>query len=150
MLASAVSNSTEVDSYTSAHWPYMIENWDNAYARDWGLWLAADKQVREGTKTMADFAGGVLPGEEPPQRLKELYELGERFGRSLYRSAEYERLGRQIMTIAAEEMFMIGTLGQAPTLLIAKNGLRNLPTQFPPHSEWAGNLNAFVNQWYWE
>ena len=38
-------------------------------------------------------------------------------------------------------VFVIGTVGEAPNILLTNNDLRNVPTEFPvSNTDWKGNL----------
>ena len=45
-------------------------------------------------------------------------------------------------------MFIIGTVGLAPTLFIAKNNVGNIPTEYPPYFEVNLNFNKYAPQWF--
>ena len=39
-----------------------------------------------------------------------------------------------------DNVFVIGTVGEAPAVLLTNNGLRNVPTEFPvSNTDWKGN-----------
>ena len=48
----------------------------------------------------------------------------------------------------AASMFIIGTVGLAPTLFIAKNNVGNIPTEYPPDFEVNLNFNKYAPQWF--
>ena len=40
-----------------------------------------------------------------------------------------------------DNVFVIGTVGEAPAVLLTNNDLRNVPTEFPvSNTDWKGNL----------
>ena len=61
----------------------------------WGIWLQADQDVASGRQTMADFEGGKLPGEEPSQEIKDIWQLIYLFSNVPYQSAEYRAAGER-------------------------------------------------------
>ena len=117
-----------------------------SWAYDWGTWLRADREIRLGSKTLADFEGGVMPGEEPPAEIKELATWVEGRERLDIGSPEYLELSRKVYAFHADNLYMIGTVGMAPTLYIAKNNIGNVPTEYPPPRSWAGDLTSYADQ----
>ena len=42
-----------------------------------------------------------------------------------------------------DNVFVIGTVGEAPNILLTNNDLRNVPTEFPvSYTDWKGNLST--------
>ena len=42
-----------------------------------------------------------------------------------------------------DNVFVIGTVGEAPNILLTNNDLRNVPTEFPvSNTDWKGNLTG--------
>ena len=80
-----------------------------------------------------------MPGEEPPAEIKELATWVEGRERLDIGSPEYLELSRKIYAFHADNLYMIGTVGMAPTLYIAKNSIGNVPTEYPPPRSWAGD-----------
>ena len=92
----------------------------------WHQWLEANQSVQDGRSTLSDFEGGQLPGEEPPQKIKDFYDLQVRKYASEYGSAEYLALSTEIFDWFAEELVLIGTVGMVPTPLVANRNLGNV------------------------
>ena len=98
---------------------------------------------------LADFEGGKLPGEEPPQETKEIRQLIYHWFSNLpYQPADYRANGERLWDWHAASMFIIGTVGLAPTLFIAKNNVGNIPTEYPPYFEVNLNFNKYAPQWF--
>ena len=135
---------TEVASY----------NWSRAgpgrWCPAWNQWLNANEDIRKGTKSLADYADGMLPGEEPPQHVKELYEWGISKPRTRFLSPEYTELSQKIYDLWAEKLYIIGTVGMVPQPVIAKKNLGNVVKQYPLSAEWAGGLHNEVQQLFWK
>ena len=112
--------------------------------------MKANEDIRKGTKTLADFANGKLPGEEPPQHVKDLYEwcISKPYTRFL--SPEYAELSQKIYDLWAEKLCIIGTIGMVPQPVIAKNYLGNVVKEYPLSAEWAGGLHNEVQQLFWK
>ena len=111
-----------------------------AWAPTWGLWLKANADVKAGVKTLEDFEGGKLPGEEPPQEIKTLFEWGEELAQVKVGSKEYTDLYTKIFDFHAENLVMIGAVGMVPHLYIAKKNIGNVRKAFPPAGGWKGDL----------
>ena len=135
---------TEVASY----------NWSRAgpgrWCPAWNQWLNANEDIRKGTKSLADYADGMLPGEEPPQHVKDLYEWGISKPRTRFLSPEYTELSQKIYDLWAEKLYIIGTVGMVPQPVIAKKNLGNVVKQYPLSAEWAGGLHNEVQQLFWK
>jgi peptide/nickel transport system substrate-binding protein len=114
----------------------------------WVIYRAARADVEAGRKTLADFEGGVLPGNEPPPEIDALLDVREDLQRTVYGSPEYTRLATAYYQQLADETYAIGTVGQTPLVFISRPNIGNLPEQFPPWIEWGGDLNHYSNQWF--
>jgi len=66
-------------------------------------------------------------GEEPPEEIKRLFRLCDEWLTTVIGTEEYMRLGKEILTINVENLYCIGTVGQAPWPIIIKNNLKNTP-----------------------
>ena len=116
----------------------------------WSQWVKANEDIRKGTKTLADFADGKLPGEEPPQHVKDLYGWGISKPRTRFLSPEYTELSQKIYDLWSEKLYVIGTIGMVPHPVIAKNNLGNVVKQFPLTAGWSGDLNNEAQQLFWK
>ena len=49
-----------------------------------------------------------------------------------------------------DNVFVIGTVGEAPAVLLTNNDLRNVATEFPvSNTDWKGNLMYWADQlWF--
>jgi peptide/nickel transport system substrate-binding protein len=70
---------------------------------------------------------GGESGEEPPAEVKRLFDLADEFQTTLTGSEDYMRIGREILKLNVENLYLIGTVGLAPQPIIVKNNLRNFP-----------------------
>ena len=75
-------------------------------------------------------------GEEPPQEIIELWELGEQFLDAPYGSEEWLALGKEFYKRSFGVLYQIGTIQRPPPLLF-RNNLKNTP------------LNDTTGQWSW-
>ena len=85
-------------------------------------------------------------GQRRRPRFKELATWVEGRERLDIGSPEYLELSRKVYAFHADNLYMIGTVGMAPTLYIAKNSIGNVPTEYPPPRSWAGDLTSYADQ----
>jgi len=143
--------------YPSESRQYMIdrEAWahghhDLSWAPEWGLWLEAWIEVEEGTRSLSDFEGGVLPGQEPPEEFKQLFQWGEERAQTVLGSPEYLEVSRKIFGFHFDNLLMQGVVGGQPHLVVAKANLGNVPTGFYGSAAWWGDLNIEAEQLYFK
>jgi peptide/nickel transport system substrate-binding protein len=136
---------------------YMIdrEGWvhgahDLHWAPLWGDWLMAWIQVEEGTRSISDYEGGVLPGEEPPEEFKELFQWGEDLQQTVLGSPEYLEVTRKIYGYHFDNLLMQGIVGGQPLLVVAKSNLVNVPKGYFGSAAWWGDLNIEAEQLYFK
>lgn len=136
---------------------YMIDRefWahgshDLNWAPLWGDWLMADVQVEEGTSTLDEYEGGVLPGVEPPEIYKELFQWNEDRSKTVLGSPEYIEVSQKIFDFHFDNLLMQGVVGGLPTLVIAKDNLTNVPKGFFGSAIWFGDLNIEAEQLYFK
>lgn len=123
------------------------ESW-SWVARDWYNWFNARDQVESGEVSINDFEGGVLPGEEPPQWVKEHEDAYRRARQLPPDSAEYAELMTLVFDNQAERLMLIGAVGQAPDLFIAKTSVKNVPTAYNSRHIWFGELGEYAYQFW--
>ena len=150
IIVSPLSDTSEIASMMERAVHFLPPGNTASWAYDWGTWLRADREIRLGSKTLADFEGGMMPGEEPPAQIMELATWVEGRERLDIGSPEYLELSRKIYAFHADNLYMIGTVGMAPTLYIAKNSIGNVPTEYPPPRSWAGDLTSYADQLFFK
>jgi len=69
---------------------------------------------------------GGKAGEEPPEKIKRMYKLLDEWTTTTSEE-EYRRLAQELFDFYAENLFIIGTVGMAPKVIVVKNNLRNVP-----------------------
>jgi peptide/nickel transport system substrate-binding protein len=72
---------------------------------------------------------GGAEGLEPPDVVKELWQITEDWRQQPTGSDEYLELGRRMLQINAENAWCLGTVGLVPRPSIIKNTVRNHPTE---------------------
>ena len=70
---------------------------------------------------------GGAKGEEPPQEIKELFDLCDKWQTTLPGTEEYARVGKQLMEANLKGLYEIGTVGLVRHPVIFKNNLKNTP-----------------------
>jgi len=139
---------TEVFEYTEPYWT-TVRMCDVSWCYDWSVWLNAEYDIRTEKKTLEDF-GGKLPGEEPPQEIKELREWEIQARKYKLGSKEYNELVQKIHDWHAKNLVVIGTVGMAPHPLIVNKNLGNVPKAFAPFMGWLGDLNYYAEQLFFK
>lgn len=74
------------------------------------------------------YQTGGKEGEQPPPEILKVMQLYDQF-KIETNPAKANSLGKQIIKLSAEQIWYIGTVGLAPTIVIAKTNLRNIPEQ---------------------
>ena len=66
---------------------------------------------------------------------------------SEFGSGEWFELAQMMFDFTGDNVFVIGTVGEAPNILLTNNDLRNVPTEFPvSNTDWKGNLMYWADQ----
>ena len=113
-------------------------NWinDGAGSGDVGLhgdfssydeWEEARGLVERGERKLSDY-GGELPGIEPPEEWKRYCDWQRHFRLSEFGCGEWVELAQKMFDFTGDNVFVIGTVGEAPNILLTNNDLRNVPT----------------------
>ena len=121
-----------------------------AWGSDWADWLKARDNIKKGEKTLEDY-GGKLPGEEPPEKIKKLFEWGKNLAPATKMgSKEYREVFQKIFDSNMENLYIIGVVGMSPVVFIAKNDIGNVYKAFPPGSEWGASLYYDAQQYFFK
>lgn len=90
-------------------------------------------------------------GEEPPEEIKELWELGEKYLSLPYMSEEQIAVGKEFYRKAFEPLYIIGTIQRPPQPLLFKKNLCNTPPE-DTKGVWSWAYRQWVlympEQWY--
>jgi len=123
---------------------------DNYWAGAWQGWLDAKEAIERGTSTLSDYEG-KLPGEEPPEEIKQVYKWAKMREQTRLGSKEYTELSQKIYDFFAEEVYMIGTVGMLPRVFIAKKNIGNVPEKYPPgKATYVGELTYYGQQLFFK
>ena len=85
------------------------------------------------------YQSGGEQGEEPPAKIKRLYELGDLWLASTNED-DYNRYAEELFDLASEELLVIGTVGFVPLPVIVSNKVGN----FPRDVRWIGDDTQFL------
>ena len=118
-------------------------------AGSYDIWETARVSVERGERKLEDY-GGELPGTEPPEEWQRYFEWQRQFGLSEFGSQEWVELAQKMYDWTGDNVFAIGTVGEAPAVLLTSKDLRNVPTEFPvSNTDWKGNLMYWADQlWF--
>jgi peptide/nickel transport system substrate-binding protein len=117
-----------------------------SWAPLWANYLQAELDISQGRSTMADFPDG-LPGEEPPAEVRAIWDALLVAHGSEYASEEWLAAQDTIYSLWAEQLYVIGTVGMVPNLVLASNRLGNIPgdNELPVDgSGWEAQFTQFV------
>ena len=110
--------------------------------------------ARAGSKQWFDWLNNDgAKGEEPPDDIKQLWDLSELWLQQPYGSESYLELGKQFHDMTFGGLYQIGTVQRPPQPLLFKNSLKNTP---PNDSEalWSFSYRQWVmfmpEQWYFD
>ena len=89
----------------------------------------ASSRPRSGSATATGSAtSGELPGIEPPEEWKRYCDWQRHFRLSEFGCGEWVELAQKMFDFTGDNVFVIGTVGEAPNILLTNNDLRNVPT----------------------
>lgn len=97
-----------------------------------GLWWASPHRLLtygHAWRLWYESKGENPAGEEPPPEMKKVFDLWEKWVTTEFRSPEYTKIGKEIMQIFADNLWMIGTAGGDPVPVIIDKNLKNVPEQ---------------------
>jgi len=90
-------------------------------------------------------------GSEPPQDIKDHKALFDRFRTVLPGTPEFDQMGAEYYSKFADDVLMIGTIGQGPQPIVVKNRLKNFPEK---DIFWISDINFYQpylpSQWWLE
>lgn len=118
-----------------------------ASGRLWQDWLV------EYYKRLEVPSDEAMPGEEPPQEIKDLWAAGEAFLDTVYGSDEWLELGKEFYRLSMGGLYQIGTIQRPPQPLLFKTNLKNTPPN-DTTGQWSWTYRQWVmfmpEQWYFE
>jgi hypothetical protein len=80
------------------------------FGRGWAAWMG----------------GNRAQGSEPPEDVKEFYELVQDWGKTVYGSDEYIEVAQEIFDRWQEYLFVVGVVASAPHPMVVKEGIGNI------------------------
>ena len=83
---------------------------------------------------------------EPPAEIYQLKEWWNQINQSEFGSKEYIELCQKVYDFHAQNLFVIGVVGMAPHVYIAKKNIGNVPKEYGPGMSWPVALNVYANQ----
>ncbi|MCE2472943.1 MAG: ABC transporter substrate-binding protein [Anaerolineae bacterium] len=118
-----------------------------ASGRLWQDWLV------EYYKRLEVPSDEAMPGEEPPQEIKDLWAAGDAFLDASYGSDEWLELGKEFYRLSMGGLYQIGTIQRPPQPLLFKTNLKNTPPN-DTTGQWSWTYRQWVmfmpEQWYFE
>jgi len=147
LRANSATNTMDLGvwSYTFYFEPKLIGDPIRLYPA-WG----DGSQYMAGKPWLDWYRSNGAEGEVPPDEIKELFNLVDQWVTTVPGSDDYIKLGKQIMTINVNNLYLIGTVGQVPGPTIISNKLGNVPTFTVQSSDYSRTLPFRVDQWYFK
>lgn len=68
-------------------------------------------------------------GEEPPELIREIFELVDEWVMTVPESPEYVRIGKVLLGKNVENLLSIGTVGLVPSPVLIRSNIRNIPEE---------------------
>ncbi len=90
---------------------WLVPPWGRLSSAPWRQWLDSDG----------------AEGIEPPEEIKRLWDAAQQWSVTRYGTDEYEELTSEILTLNAENMWVIHTTSDPPALYCMSNRLGNAP-----------------------
>lgn len=134
------------------HVDRQLERTSYAYGSTQKLGPGGDSAITWAKPWRDYFISGGQAGSEPPPNAIELFEAYARWQETVMGTPEYMEEARRVHDLIAENLFVIGIIGESPQPVIIKNNLENV---FPANSDrkiWWGAANHFWlphKPWQW-
>jgi len=93
------------------------------------------------------YDSGGKSGEQPPKDVARLRDLWERI-KATPSDAVRARLLKEICRLHAENIWLIGTVGEVPTPVVVKNNFRNVPEKLVTDTTLLSPRNAYPEQFF--
>ncbi len=81
------------------------------------------------------YKTGGEQGEEPTELFKQVMDLYDQY-RATFESDKQVEIGKEIVRISTENLFVIETVGMSPAVVIAKNNMRNVDMERTFVADW--------------
>ncbi len=115
------------------HVPYLA-------GTSWNVWGQAYAQW---------YASGGSQGEEPPAEVRRVLDLFDEMQVTVDQERRLE-IGREILTINADNLWNIGDVGGVPIPVILGDNFKNYPEEGFTSYDWLGNHHYHIEQTYFE
>lgn len=106
----------------------------STFAPLWAQWLATSGEK----------------GEKPPYEVREEKKAIDKWRTSVPGTEEYIQLAKEIFSIYAKNLWIIGTVGSIPQPVIVKNNLRNIPEKLQWACDYDFDKIAQAATWFFE
>jgi peptide/nickel transport system substrate-binding protein len=88
-------------------------------------------------------------GEEPPAWVKRLYQLADEWLTVLPGSERYMEIGREMVAIHLDNLPIIGTVGDVPSVTVVNKNLGNVTEWTQNHYNYGRTYSFRPDQWYY-
>lgn len=98
------------------------------------------------------FISGGKAGLEPPAEAMELFEAYGAWQQTVMGTTEYKAAAKKVYDLIAQNLYVIGIIGESPQPVIIKNNLKNVFPENEDRKIWWGAANHFWlpnKPWQW-
>ena len=99
-------------------------------AGSYDIWENARVAIERGERKLDDF-GGELPGTEPPEEWQRYFQWQRDFGASEFGTQEWVEIAQKMYDWTGDNVFAIGTVGEAPAGPAHQQGPAQRPDRVP-------------------
>lgn len=87
-----------------------------------------EKDLKAAQDTLVELSKKIPDGDSPPQHYIQFQDWFTARKATLLGSPEYMELSEELFDYVAEKLYIIGTVGMVPRIIVAQNKLRNIET----------------------
>ena len=126
------------------HVDRQLERASYAYGSTQKLGPGGDSAITWAKPWRDWFISGGKAGQEPPQAAKDLFDAYGEWQQQTMGTAEYMAAGQKVHDLIAQDLWVIGIIGEGPQPVIIKNNLENVFKTGDDRKIWWGAAN-----WFW-
>lgn len=126
------------------HVDRQLERASYAYGSTQKLGPGGDSAITWSKPWRDWFISAGAAGQEPPQAAKDLFDAYGAWQQTVMGTPEYMDAAKRVHDLIAENLWVIGVIGQGPQPVIVKNNLENVFPTGDDRKIWWGAAN-----WFW-
>lgn len=126
------------------HVDRQLERAAYTYGSTQKLGPGGDSAILWGKPWRDYFISGGKAGVEPPAEAKELFDAYSEWQKTELGTPENQETGQRVYDLVAQNLWVVGVIGQGPQPVIVKNNLENVFKTGDDRKVWWGAAN-----WFW-